>query len=109
MFYFFVSPSHQQAVNPCVALKLPLCRVKQEFAEEHGIRTEKPKSTPTRSRLVVQPEENPSKPIQRINTPNSFTREGKYYVNFIKRHNFYNGRSWLRDINTDKIRKILNK
>jgi len=76
MFYFFVSPSHQQAVNPCVALKLPLCRVKQEFAEEHGIRTEKPKSTPTRSRLVVQPEENPSKPIQRINTPNAFTREG---------------------------------
>jgi len=60
MFYFFVL-SHQQAVNPCVALKLPLCRVKQEFAEEHGIRTEKPKPKP---------------PIQRINKPNSFTREG---------------------------------
>jgi len=59
MFYFFVL-SHQQAVNPCVALKLPLCRVKTEFAEEHGIRTEKPKP----------------KPIQRINKPNSFNREG---------------------------------
>ena len=61
IFYFFVL-THQQAVNPCVALKLPLCRVKQEFADEHGIRTEKPKAKPA--------------PIQRINKPNSFTREG---------------------------------
>ena len=67
MFYFFVSPSHQQAVNPCVALKLPLCRVKQEFAEEHGIRTEKPKPKP---------------PIQRINKPNSFNREGIFLNHF---------------------------
>ena len=24
-------------VNPCVALKLPLCRIKSDFAQEHGI------------------------------------------------------------------------
>jgi len=31
-----------QSTNPCLALKLPLCRIKSDFADKHGITTKAP-------------------------------------------------------------------
>ena len=58
-------------VNPCVALKLPLCRIKSDFAQEHGIQTERPKPA-----AAVRPPLRPS--LNRQESTSSITREGKY-------------------------------
>jgi len=39
-----------QSTNPCLALKLPLCRVKSDFANKHGIKNPSP-IKPTRPKL----------------------------------------------------------
>ena len=58
-------------VNPCVALKLPLCRIKSDFAQEHGIQTERPKPA-----AAVRPPLRPS--LNRQESTSSITREGKW-------------------------------
>jgi len=41
-----------QSTNPCIALKLPLCRIKSDFADKHGITTKAPAPIrPTRPKL----------------------------------------------------------
>jgi len=39
-----------QSTNPCIALKLPLCRIKSDFANKHGIKNDPPIKT-TRPKL----------------------------------------------------------
>lgn len=55
-------------VNPCVALKLPLCRIKSDFAQEHGIQTERPKTTTSSPRFRPT--------LNRQESTSSVTREG---------------------------------
>merc|ERR1711936_676201 len=40
-----------QSTNPCIALKLPLCRIKSDFADKHGITTKAPIIRTSRPKL----------------------------------------------------------
>jgi len=82
LFIVISSEARPQSVNPCIALKLPLCRVKNDFAQEHGITQKAPE--PVRSRV---PEPSPIRTRVQEPTPSfspttlpkrsqsSFTRE----------------------------------
>jgi len=59
-----------QNVNPCIALKLPLCKVKQDFADQHGIRQNAP-AAPVAP--VQTPSFSPTVPPRR--SQSSFNRE----------------------------------
>lgn len=49
-----------QSTNPCVALKLPLCRLKSDFANEHGIKTTPTPATVTDNQHLVKADDGTS-------------------------------------------------